>query len=152
MFYVHVAPETGGKQTYIIESMNNFAILAAAVLLMLYTDFVPDLKVRFRLGMWFVYIVTGILALNFSKMLWNMLRRFYKQAKKNKVQKTYEARFKQYAAVERLSYIMHLERITLYNLNMRNRLVFEDYTQQEINERANYVITHLGRKKMALPL
>jgi hypothetical protein len=76
MYYGYVRPETGGKQVYVIEIFNNFALLMATYTLLLFTDFVPDFNMRFQLGYCFVLIAAAVLIVNLLRAVYNMLQRF----------------------------------------------------------------------------
>jgi hypothetical protein len=112
MYYAHVRPETGGLQLYTMESFNQFAMLTAAYNLMFYTYFIGEPMTRYLLGYSFVLNIAALLSLNVLKMLYNMVYKYRVQIKKGMVQRAYERRFKEYAAVERLRYMIRFEKIT----------------------------------------
>ena len=70
---------------------------------------------RYMLGYSFVITILVVLVINVTMILWVTLVKYIKGLKKFRNQRSYEARFWNYAKIERLSYVLQLNRLTEQN-------------------------------------
>ena len=99
-------------------------LVVASYNLLAYTFFVLDAETRFTMGYSFVLTITVVLSVNLIKLFYGMLGKYILTGKQRIVQIAYERRFYDHAKIERLSYILHLNRQTKEN---QDRIV-EYYT------------------------
>jgi len=62
-----------------IEIINEGALLATSYFMFIFTEWVPDIELRYHLGFFFMYMVFFILALNFFMIGLEMFAEFKKK-------------------------------------------------------------------------
>lgn len=77
-----------------LEFFNEYMIMLISLQLLCFTDFIPDAKIYFYIGYIFVLNISFCFLMNIIVMLYSNYLKFKLKQKKKRVQKAYEARFK----------------------------------------------------------
>ena len=66
------------------ELFNDCSLLLITYSMFLFTDFIPDVELRYSLGMYFIYIIGIVFAINVSMVFYDMFMAVVKEYRKKK--------------------------------------------------------------------
>jgi uncharacterized membrane protein len=110
MWYAALRPEKILNTKYRLELLNEFAVICLSYCMMTFTSFVLHKSAAFLMGYAFVSIVAMILLVNIVFMLKGQNRKYLLKKKQEANQVAYINRFSDYSSIERLSFILRLDK------------------------------------------